>query len=113
MLLHGPEEQRKAINFYDCRSIGISWISTVWKAGGGGTPWEGMIYDPDLDLLFFGTGNPSTWYRALRGDGDSLYTACIVAVKASTGELAWYFQTTPGDSFHYDARNHSSKPIWH
>lgn len=43
------------------------------------------------------------WYRALRGDGDSLYTACIVAVHESTGELAWYFQTTPCDSFDYDA----------
>jgi quinohemoprotein ethanol dehydrogenase len=74
-----------------------------WKGGGGGSPWEGVIYDPELDLLFFGTGNASTWYRALRGDGDSLYTACIVALKAATGELAWYFQTTPGDSFDYDA----------
>ena len=74
-----------------------------WKAGGGGSPWEGMTYDPALDLLFFGTGNASTWYRALRGEGDSLYTACILAVKASTGELAWYFQTTPGDSFDFDA----------
>ena len=74
-----------------------------WQTGGGGTPWEGMSYDPGLDRLFFGTGNASTWYRALRGEGDSLYTASIVAVKASTGELAWYFQTTPGDSFDYDA----------
>ena len=74
-----------------------------WKTGGGGTPWEGMAYDPDLDLLFFGTGNASTWYRALRGEGDSLYTACILAVNASTGALVWHFQTTPGDSFDYDA----------
>jgi quinohemoprotein ethanol dehydrogenase len=74
-----------------------------WKTGGGGTPWEGVSYDPGLDLLFFGSGNASTWYRALRGEGDSLYTACIIAVKASTGQLAWYFQTTPGDSFDYDA----------
>src|SRR5690242_727637 len=44
-----------------------------WTAGGGGAPWEGMSYDPDLDLLFVGTGNASTWYRALRGEGDSLY----------------------------------------
>jgi PQQ-dependent dehydrogenase, methanol/ethanol family len=80
-----------------------------WKAGGGGSPWEGMTYDPDLDLLFFGTGNASTWYRALRGEGDSLYTACILAVKASTGELAWYFQTTPGDSFDFDA----TQPLVH
>jgi PQQ-dependent dehydrogenase (methanol/ethanol family) len=74
-----------------------------WKAGGGGTAWEGISYDPEFDLLFFGTGNASTWYRALRGAGDSLYTACILAVKATTGELAWYFQTTPSDSFDYDA----------
>lgn len=74
-----------------------------WQAGGGGTPWEGASYDPDLDLLFFGTGNASPWYRALRGEGDSLYTASILAVKASTGALAWYFQTTPSDSFDYDA----------
>ena len=79
--------------------LGKDW----WQAGGGGTPWEGASYDPDLDLLFFGTGNASTWYRALRGEGDSLYTASILAVKASTGELSWYFQTTPGDSFDYDA----------
>ena len=74
-----------------------------WKTGGGGSPWEGIIYDPTLDLLFFGTGNASTWYRSLRGEGDSLYSACIVAVNASTGELAWYFDVTPGDSFDYDA----------
>jgi PQQ-dependent dehydrogenase (methanol/ethanol family) len=74
-----------------------------WKSGGGGSPWEGMVYDSRLDLLFFGTGNAFAWYRALRGEGDSLYTACILAVKASTGELAWYFQTTPGDSFDFDA----------
>jgi quinohemoprotein ethanol dehydrogenase len=74
-----------------------------WKAGGGGTPWEGMTYDSSLNLLYFGTGNASTWYRALRGEGDSLYTACILAVSASSGELAWYFQPTPGDSFDFDA----------
>jgi quinohemoprotein ethanol dehydrogenase len=74
-----------------------------WKAGGGGSPWGAMSYDPDLDLLFFGSGNASTWYRALRGGGDSLYTACILAVNASTGQLVWYFQTTPGDSFDFDA----------
>ena len=79
--------------------LGKEW----WRTGGGGSPWEGISYDPELDLLFFGTGNASTWYRALRGGGDSLYTACILAVRSSTGELAWYFQTTPGDSFDYDA----------
>jgi PQQ-dependent dehydrogenase (methanol/ethanol family) len=79
--------------------LGKDW----WKGGGGGSPWEGMVYDARLDLLFFGTGNAFTWYRSLRGEGDSLYTSCILAVKASTGELAWHFQATPGDSFDFDA----------
>ena len=59
-----------------------------WKNGGGGPPWDSIGYDPALDLLYFGTGNATAWYRALRGGGDNLYTACIVAVHASTGELA-------------------------
>jgi PQQ-dependent dehydrogenase (methanol/ethanol family) len=80
-----------------------TWTGEWWKVGGGGTPWEGIVYDPALDLLYFGTGNPTAWYRSLRGGGDSLYTASIVAVHASNGELAWYFQTTPGDSWDYDA----------
>jgi quinohemoprotein ethanol dehydrogenase len=91
--------ESKAIETAAKTWLGKDW----WIAGGGGTAWEGMVYDPELNLLFFGTGNASTWYRSLRGGGDSLYTACILAVRASTGELAWYFQTTPGDSFDYDA----------
>ncbi|MCU1329884.1 MAG: qbdA [Bryobacterales bacterium] len=80
-----------------------TWKGEYWKTGGGGTAWEGIVYDPALDLLYFGTGNPTAWYRAIRGGGDNLYTACIVAVHASTGQLAWYFQTTPGDNWDYDA----------
>jgi len=99
-----PSDPKKGFESKAMDAAAKTWKGKEWwKAGGGGTPWEGMIYDPDLDLLIFGTGNASTWYRALRGDGDSLYTACILAVKASTGELAWHFQTTPGDSFDYDA----------
>ena len=80
-----------------------SWSGEWWKTGGGGTPWEGIVYDPDLDLLYFGTGNPTAWYRALRGTGDNLYAASIVAVHASNGEQAWYFQTAPGDNWDFDA----------
>ncbi len=80
-----------------------TWHGEWWKAGGGGTPWEGIVYDPDLDLLYFGTGNPTAWYRELRGGGDSLYTSCILAVHAGNGELAWYFQTTPSDNWDFDA----------
>ena len=99
-----PGDPKKGFESKALEAAAKTWNGKEWwKTGGGGSPWEGMVYDPDLDLLFFGTGNASTWYRALRGDGDSLYTACILAVNADTGELAWYFQTTPGDSFDYDA----------
>ena len=80
-----------------------SWSGQWWKVGGGGTAWEGIVYDPALDLLYFGTGNPTAWYRALRHGGQSLYTASIIAVHAKTGELAWYFQNTPSDNWDFDS----------
>ena len=82
-----------------------TWSGEWWKVGGGATVWEGIVYDPQLDLLYFGTGNPTAWYRALRGkDKDAnLYAASILAVHAKNGELAWYFQTAPGDNWDYDA----------
>ncbi|MEY4761535.1 MAG: alcohol dehydrogenase [Pseudomonadota bacterium] len=80
-----------------------TWTGKWWEVGGGGTAWETAAYDPVLDLFYFGTGNPTAWYRSLRGKGDALYTASIVAVKADTGEIVWHFQTTPGDNWDFDA----------
>lgn len=99
-----PGNPQKGFESKAMEAAAKTWSSSEWwKAGGGGTAWGGMLYDPGLDLVFFGTGNPVACYRSLRGEGDALYTASILAVKAATGELAWYFQTTPGDSFDYDA----------
>jgi quinohemoprotein ethanol dehydrogenase len=74
--------------------------------GGGGSVWNTMVYDPNQDLIIFGTGNAAP-YNAPRNrtdhSTDSLYTASIVAVSAKTGKLAWYYQATPGDSWDYDA----------
>jgi len=84
-------------------SAAKTWTGEWWKTGGGGTAWEGIVYDPALELLYFGTGNPTAWYRSLRGGGDNLYTASILAVHAGNGEIAWHFQTTPGDNWDYDA----------
>jgi quinohemoprotein ethanol dehydrogenase len=75
--------------------------------GGGGTVWGLMSYDPVLDLLYFGTGNAAP-YNAPRdwtgGTGtDRLYAASIVALNASTGRMRWYYQTTPGDIWDFDA----------
>ena len=80
-----------------------TWNGDKWKNGAGGTAWESIGYDPALDLIYFGTGNATAWYRALRGGGDNLYTASIVAVHAGNGTLAWYFQTTPGDNWDFDS----------
>jgi quinohemoprotein ethanol dehydrogenase len=82
-----------------------TWHGEYWKAGGGGTPWDAIVYDPDLDLVYFGTGNGTAWYRDLRspGGGDNLYLASILAVHAQTGEYAWHYQVTPGDNWDFDA----------
>ena len=76
-----------------------------WIQGGGGTVWNGMAYDPELDLLYIGVGNGSFWNYGLRseGKGDNLFLSSIVAVKPDTGKYVWHYQTTPGDSWDYTA----------
>jgi len=76
-----------------------------WTIGGGGTVWDSMSYDPDLDLLYIGVGNGSPWSRDIRspGGGDNLFLSSIVAVRPDTGEYVWHYQTTPGDSWDYTA----------
>jgi len=98
-----PGDPSKPFESDAMKQAAATWSGEWWKAGGGGTAWEGMAYDPELDLVMFGTGNASPWYDQLRGKGDSLYTASIVAVHADTGEQAWHYQTTPADNFDYDA----------
>ena len=79
-----------------------------WKVGGGGTVWDSMAYDPELGLVYVGVGNGSPWTHQIRspGGGDNLYLSSILALKVETGELVWYYQTTPGDSWDYTATQH-------
>ena len=98
-----PGDPSKGFESKAMETAAKTWSGEYWKTGAGGPAWEGIVYDPALDLLYFGTGNATAWYRAIRGGGDSLYTASIMAVHASNGELAWYFQTTPGENWDYDA----------
>jgi len=81
--------------------------------GGGGTVWDSMAYDPDLNLLYIGVGNGSPWNRAYRspgedgtGEGDNLYLSSIVAIRPDTGEYVWHYQTTPGETWDYTATQH-------
>jgi alcohol dehydrogenase (cytochrome c)/quinohemoprotein ethanol dehydrogenase len=85
-----------------------TWKGEWWKLGGGGTVWDSMAYDPELDLLYIGTGNGSPWNRAIRspGGGDNLFVSSIVALKPETGEYVWHYQTTPGDTWDYTAAQH-------
>lgn len=85
-----------------------TWTGEWWKYGGGGTPWDAMAYDPELNLLYVGTGNGAPWNRDLRspGGGDNLYLSSIVALNPDNGELVWYYQTTPGETWDYTATQH-------
>ncbi|MGH8150305.1 MAG: PQQ-dependent dehydrogenase, methanol/ethanol family [Steroidobacteraceae bacterium] len=81
-----------------------TWPGGWPRSGGGGTVWNTFSYDPQLGLLYFGTGNVQPWGRMASGArADSLYTASIVAVHAATGRYAWHYQTTPGDMWDYDS----------
>jgi alcohol dehydrogenase (cytochrome c)/quinohemoprotein ethanol dehydrogenase len=85
-----------------------TWTGDWWKLGGGGTVWDSMTYDSQLDLLYIGVGNGSPWNRALRspGGGDNLFLASIVALRPDTGEYVWHYQTTPGESWDFTATQH-------
>ncbi len=77
-----------------------------WKIGGGGTVWDSLAYDPELDLLYVGTGNGGPWPQRLRSGGDNLYLSSILALRPDSGELVWHYQTTPGDMWDYTAVQH-------
>ncbi|MBI5127894.1 MAG: PQQ-dependent dehydrogenase, methanol/ethanol family [Rhodopseudomonas palustris] len=74
-----------------------------WVNGGGGTSWDTITFDPDLNMVYIGTGNGSPWNRNLRSPagGDNLYLASIVALNADTGKYIWHYQETPGDNWDY------------
>jgi quinohemoprotein ethanol dehydrogenase len=87
------------------RTAAQTWHGKWWELGGGGTVWDGIAYDPRLNLVYFGTGNGSPWNRRYRGTGggDNLFVASIVAVNADTGAYAWHYQEVPGEAWDYDA----------
>jgi quinohemoprotein ethanol dehydrogenase len=82
-----------------------TWSGQWWKYGGGGTVWDSIVYDAELDLLYIGVGNGVPWNRRIRspGGGDNLFLASIIALKPETGRYVWHYQETPGDVWDYDA----------
>jgi alcohol dehydrogenase (cytochrome c) len=80
-----------------------TWPGDLWKTGGG-APWLGGYYDPETNLLFFGTGNPAPWNSHLR-PGDNLYSSSRLALNPDNGQIVWHFQTTPHDGWDFDGVN--------
>jgi len=85
-----------------------TWNGEWWNYGGGGTVWDSMAYDPELNLLYIGVGNGSPWNQQIRspGGGDNLFLSSIVALNPDTGKYVWHYQTTPAESWDYTATQH-------
>ena len=84
----------------------LTWDPSTkyWENGGGGNVWNTMAIDTELNLVYFGTGQPGPWAKAKRGAAsDGLYTASIVALNLDTGKYAWHYQENPRDTSDYDA----------
>ena len=87
-----------------------TWTGDWAKYGGGAPVWDGLVYDPETNLVIAGTGNAEPWPQEMRGipksewgKWDNLYSCSIVAVDANTGKLKWYYQTVPTDSWDFDS----------
>ncbi len=85
-----------------------TWNGEWWRLGGGGTVWDSMAYDPELNLLYIGVGNGSPWNQSLRspGGGDNLFLTSIMAINPDDGTYRWHYQTTPGETWDYTATQH-------
>ncbi|HWK53767.1 MAG TPA: PQQ-dependent dehydrogenase, methanol/ethanol family [Hyphomicrobiales bacterium] len=87
----------------DMEFAATTWSGNWWEVGGGGTPWDSIVYDPDARLVYVGTGNGSPWSHELRseGVGDNLYLSSIVALSVDDGRVAWHYQVNPADNWDY------------
>lgn len=103
-----------------------TWTGKWWESGGGGTVWDSIVYDDELDQLYIGVGNGSPWNAKIRSPegGDNLYLSSIVALNPDSGEYIWHYQETPAESWDYTATQHimladmdvkgeQRKVIWH
>ena len=84
-------------------TLNATWPGDTWKYGGAAT-WLGGTYDPDVNLIYFGTGNPAPWNSYTR-PGDNLFSASTLAINPDTGKIVWYYQNTPNEAWDYDGVN--------
>jgi len=103
-----PGDPKKGFENPELEAAAKTWHGEWWVGGGGGTVWDSMAYDPELDTLYVGTGNGSPWARDIRspGGGDNLYLSSILAMNPDTGRLKWHYQVTPADNWDYTSTQH-------
>ena len=100
-----PGDPAQPFEHPELEAAAKTWSGEWWKLGGGGTPWNAIVYDADFDQLLVGTGNGAPWPRAIRspGGGDNHFLAGILALDPHTGRLNWFYQMTPGDNWDFNA----------
>lgn len=101
-----PNDPKNGFEHDELEIAAETWDpNSLWQAGGGGTVWGQSAYDPELNLLYIGTGNSSPypiWIRSPKG-GDNLFLSSILAINPDNGKLKWHYQTTPGEIWDYTA----------
>ena len=100
-----PGDPKKGFENKAMEAAAKTWGGEWYKYGGGGTVWDGMAYDPDSNLVYFGTGNGGPWpsdFRQSKGL-DNLYVCSVIALNADTGEYKWHYQFVPEDSWDFDS----------
>jgi len=99
----GSPEQNKGDPAQEMAAM--TWSGEWWKLGGGGTVWNGITYDPELNRVYIGTGNSGPYDPRVRspGGGDNLFLVSIVALDADTGKYIWHYQMNPREAWDYKA----------
>ena len=101
-----PKTGKELWRFYTIPAPGEpgseTWSGDAWKRGGGPI-WTTGSYDPELNLMYWGVGNPGPDWNGDGRPGDNLYTDSVIALDPDTGKLKWHYQFTPHDEFDYDA----------
>lgn len=99
-----PGDPAKGFENEAMKRAAATWHGEWWKLGGGGGAWDSIVYDPELKLVYVGTGNGTPLAQDYRspGGGDNLYLCSVVALDANTGEYRWHYQEVPGEEWDYD-----------